>query len=57
MDIIESNGRKYISIDDYRDHLQDAINAVRLMTEGFNSVRSDAVVETLSVSMDFLESL
>ena len=57
IDVIEHGGRKYLSIDDYLDHLNAALETVMMMVEGLNAPNSSPVILTLQTSIEFLESL
>lgn len=57
MRVIIENGHSYVSVEDYLDHLEQAVETVRLMTDGINAPNANAVIQTLETSIDFLETL
>lgn len=57
MRVIEHDDEKYLNISDYVLHLVTAIGTVEMMTGGAKTVTAKAVVDTLTASMEHLESM
>ena len=57
MRVLMHEGNSYLNIEDYLNHLEEAVGTVKMMTEGVNAPSAEAVIQTLKTSIEFLETL
>ena len=57
MRVLMHEGNGYVNIEDYLNHLEEAVGTVKMMTEGINAPNAQAVIQTLQTSIEFLETL